>query len=437
MSGKSFVGIVLSGLLVGSLLPISEARAKPAQAKQSCVQCHEKITPGLVGQWRDSEHAEYEVQCLSCHAAQQADVDGFEHYGERIATIVSPKDCGLCHEKQTQEFAASHHAKAAEFIGSLDNFLGVAVEGAPAAVLGCQQCHGSVVELGKDGKVTPTSWPNTGIGRVNPDGSKGACTACHARHGFSAAQARRPENCGKCHMGPDHPQIEIYQESKHGILYEAHKQDLRIDQEKWVLGQDYTAAPTCASCHMSATPNQPVTHDAGARISWTLRPVISKKLPEWEKKKASMKDVCQQCHAVGFVDNFYTQFNEAVELYNNKFAAPAKAVMDELYAEKLLTPTPFDEKIEWTFFELWHHEGRRARHGAAMMGPDFVQWHGFYELAKHFYTKFLPQAEKLKPRISERCLAGELHKWQKGLSKEEMKSLLDFYKERYGEERRH
>ena len=138
------------------------------------------------------------------------------------------------------------------------------------------------------------------------------------------------------------------------------------------------------------------------------------------KEKGSNEDVYTQCHAAGFVDNFYSQFDKAVELYNNKFASPAKAVMAELYAENLLTKTPFDEDIEWTFFELWQHQGRRARHGAAMMGPDFVQWHGFYDLAKHFYTKFLPQAKKRKPGITKKSLASDYHKWRKGLNKDEM-----------------
>ncbi len=31
---------------------------------------------------------------------------------------------------------------------------------------------------------------------------------------------------------------------------------------------------------------------------------------------------------------------------------------------------------------LSHHEGRRARFGAAMMAPDYAWWHGFYELKK-------------------------------------------------------
>jgi hypothetical protein len=33
--------------------------------------------------------------------------------------------------------------------------------------------------------------------------------------------------------------------------------------------------------------------------------------------------------------------------------------------------------------------------GAAMMGPDFAQWHGFYELAKH-RLKLLKAIEKIK-----------------------------------------
>jgi hypothetical protein len=416
------VGLVVPGSVGGKTIET-----------KSCIKCHDKVTPGLVSQWRASKHNQSEISCIDCHQADESEPDAFKHYGEIIATIVSPKDCAQCHESQEKEFSASHHAKAAQFVGSLDNFLGVAVEGAPAAVLGCQQCHGSTVKVLEKGKLDPTTWPNTGMGRINPDGSRGSCTACHTRHNFSRAQARQPENCGKCHMGPDHPQIEIYKESKHGILFAANKNRMNLESKDWVVGRDYDAAPTCATCHMSATPTQSTTHDVGARISWTLRPVVSKKLPEWQTRRKAMKDVCVQCHSKGYADNFYKQFDAAVELYNNKFAIPAKAIMDELYQENLLTRVPFDEKIEWTFFELWHHEGRRARHGASMMGPDYTQWHGFYEVAKHFYTKFLPEAEELKKGISAKALANKYHEWRKGLSKEEMEKLLRFYKERYGQ----
>ncbi len=67
--------------------------------------------------------------------------------------------------------------------------------------------------------------------------------------------------------------------------------------------------------------------------------------------------------------------------------------MTKIRNNKLLkNPASFSNNIEWTFWELWHHEGRSARHGAAMMGPDYTWWHGIYEVAKNFYFKFIPEA---------------------------------------------
>jgi hypothetical protein len=186
---------------------------------------------------------------------------------------------------------------------------------------------------------------------------------------------------------------------------------------------------------MSATPNQPTTHEVGARISWTLRPVISTKLADWEKKRAAMQDVCMQCHAKSYTENFYKQFDAVVGLYNNKFALPAKTIMDRLTAEKKLSATPFDTPIKWTYYELWHHEGRRARHGASMSGPDYAWWHGIYEVAKVFYTEFLPEARALDPAVVAEVV-GPMpeHDWfTKGMKPEQMKEILDFYKGRYGQ----
>jgi hypothetical protein len=30
-----------------------------------------------------------------------------------------------------------------------------------------------------------------------------------------------------------------------------------------------------------------------------------------------------------------------------------------------------------------------------MMGPDYTHWHGTYEVAKHFYSKMVPELEEL------------------------------------------
>ena len=417
---------------------------------KGCVKCHTEKTPVIAAQWSDSKHGRMGVGCLECHAALENDKDSFMHEGKRIATIVTPNDCAKCHSAITQEFMASHHAKAGDILGSLDNVLGEIIEGVPAAANGCQQCHGSKVAFLRDNKgkiihsddgiprFDPTTWPNTGMGRLNLDGSKGSCSACHSRHTFSKKMARQPEVCGKCHMGPDHPQIEIFNESKHGIAFHSQKDEMNLDFEKWVVGEDYSAAPTCATCHMSATKNQPITHDVGKRIAWTLRPVISTKLENADKRRENMKDVCFACHSPAFTRSFFVQYESAIELWNEKFAKPSQSIMAALQKEGKLTPDQFDDKLEWVYFELWHHEGRRARMGASMMGPDYTQWHGFYEVAKHFYTEFLPQAEELAKGtpaedVIKKVKQSKPHKWLQGLPKEERDKIKNFYKKRYGQ----
>ncbi|MCB9832642.1 MAG: hydroxylamine oxidoreductase [Planctomycetes bacterium] len=415
-----------------------------------------------------------------CHKANEGEPDAFMHEGALIATIVTPLDCSRCHPEVYEEFEVSHHAKGGNILASLDNFLAEIVEGhregpkdAPvfafnphgptpgradvasangksSAIMGCLQCHGSKVALastdggvvtvddlkpGKDGLPTDkaalariakdengkprfdfSTWPNTGIGRLNLDGSRGSCSACHSRHDFSPRRARQPENCGKCHLGPDHPQKEIYEESKHGVAFRDKKDAMNLDAADWVLGKDYSAAPTCATCHMSGHSKNDgkITHDPGKRISWTNRPPISlvmdtdadnKVVTEtdpakraalvsdsWQKKRDRMKDVCSHCHTPDYVNSFYKQYDDFVVLYNEKFAKPGKDIMGALGKQGLVSKVQFDEKIEWTWFYLWHHEGRRARHGASMMAPDYAHWHGMFEVAERFYMDLIPEA---------------------------------------------
>jgi len=441
-----------------------------SQTTQECIGCHMETDVGIYQQWGDSKHYRAKVGCFECHEAQKGDKDAFEHEGALISIIVSPKDCARCHEKEVDEFVNSHHAKAGRIMGSLDNILAEVVEGnkgmktegfpdgiSAAAVNGCWQCHGSVVKVNKGGKLDPATWPNSGMGRVNPDGSEGSCSACHQRHDFSVAQARQPENCGKCHMGPDHPQIEIFKESKHGINYYANKDKMNLDSPKWIVGEDYFAAPTCATCHMSATADMPVTHNVGLRIKWNNRPPISKLAHETDKKwglksaaitgdmrKENMVKVCASCHNDNFIEAFYIQYEAQLELYTEKWAKPGgmlykkateviKAVKGDEYAK-------FAQKIDYTWFELWHHEGRRVRHAASMQAPDYTQWHGNYDLARNWYGEYVPELQEViemgKHKGGKAAkLAGELdemltkvmnddnHKWSIG--KEDPKAKAD------------
>lgn len=230
---------------------------------------------------------------------------------------------------------------------------------------------------------------------------------------------------------------------------------------------------------MGATQNQANTHDVGERISYTLRPPISEKqnlvrlsngneedvavskpMPNvgddfmgakvseiitWEKRRKNMKDVCLACHAGRTVDNHYQQFDEFVDLYNDKFARPISAVMKELYDKGYLTAAPFDEQIEWTWYEIWHHEGRRGRHGASMNGPDYTWWHGLYEVAQHTYFKWIPELkEVVRKKDGNEDFANALlekyfkpvpgHDWYfNGISKDTLDNVRKFYSERYGQ----
>jgi hypothetical protein len=42
----------------------------------------------------------------------------------------------------------------------------------------------------------------------------------------------------------------------------------------------------------------------------------------------------------------------------------------------------YDEVPEEVSYQVWHHEGRRYRHGALMMDADYTQWHGIWDLQK-------------------------------------------------------
>ena len=443
---------------------------------RDCVDCHRVKSPGIVGQWEISKHAESGIGCLQCHSAESGDLDAYDHEGALIATIVTPGDCSKCHEKEASEFQASHHATAAQILGSLDNVLAEVVEGyvkfdpqgnkvtsSAAANSGCLQCHGSEIKVLADGKLDPDTWPNTGIGRINPDGTRGSCSACHLRHNFSQAQSRMPENCGRCHLGPDHPQKEIYDESKHGIAFVANRSRYEpvMKEKEWIPGKQFEQGPTCSVCHMGATEHLPMTHDVGERISWTLRPAISEKVDAaaiksgksvkpWEQRRSDMQDVCSSCHGPEWIGNWYNQYDNAVTLYNEKFGIPSTELYKMARSSGLLTEIEFDEEIEFTYFLLWHHEGRRARHGAAMMGPDYTQWHGFFEIAERFYVEFVPQlkelirhgrasgkavqASQLEAKMNE-ILNSDMHKWSIGkLSAGELevrKQASEEFKKRY------
>ncbi len=77
-----------------------------------------------------------------------------------------------------------------------------------------------------------------------------------------------------------------------------------------------------------------------------------------------MKNICSACHGNSWNNDFYDGFDKAVQEYSEVYFKPAKAKLDELYEKGLLDKTKFfDEHLEVEYYELWRHEGRRARMG--------------------------------------------------------------------------
>ncbi|HEX04338.1 MAG TPA: hypothetical protein ENH10_04160, partial [Bacteroidetes bacterium] len=123
--GEGTLMKTLQVLLVVTLFVVmaaSPAFAVTEQVKGKCMTCHKEITAGLYYQWRDSEHALNNVTCYDCHGAKRSEVDAFMHEGAYIATMVTPKDCGACHQKESDEFQPSHHAKAGQILDSNDAY---------------------------------------------------------------------------------------------------------------------------------------------------------------------------------------------------------------------------------------------------------------------------------------------------------------------------
>ena len=131
LKGKQMVIAAMAAVFLLSLLLVQwlevarraeEAGLRPSHvsvpaASKQCVACHRQVNPGIVGHWERSTHAEKGVACVDCHRAEAGDVDGYDHYGYRIATIVTPRDCSACHQVESAQFASSHHAAAGSWPG--------------------------------------------------------------------------------------------------------------------------------------------------------------------------------------------------------------------------------------------------------------------------------------------------------------------------------
>jgi hydroxylamine dehydrogenase len=390
--------LILAAYLVNSRRPrvvVEQPSAALVRASGKCAECHRNSQYSIVHEFEMSAHAQKGVNCLDCHQVAQGQ-KGTNHNGFVINTAVTPANCRTCHDAIYQQFLRSRHAAAswAAVVGEKDftaeqlayaeqhqpgsvkrspNPL-TSLEGPAATKSGCASCHS--------------------VGKPNEDGTIGNCTACHTRHTSSIEFARLPSTCGQCHLGPDHSQMEIYTESKHGLMFAAQRHLLNLSAKPENLTTKDMFVPTCATCHMSGINGRGVTHDPSERLSYYLFAEVTKPRPNAAQAQAKMKDICLQCHMPPLVDRVYKDA-EAVVASTNEKVLTGKAVMDGLRQDGVLTNTVFNQPVDFKYFDLWHYYGRTSKHGAFMGGADFIQWHGNYPILQHL-VEIRSEAEELR-----------------------------------------
>ena len=378
--------LILAAFLLNRARPKIETeqpRSELVRASGKCAECHARTQYSIVHEYEMSKHALKGVNCLECHQPATGQ-EKKEHHGFTIsAGRLTAGNCRSCHEQIYQQFLHSRHAATSwaaiygekgltpEQVNFSETYQPggtkrpphpfVQLEGASAMTSGCEQCHS--------------------IGKPNPDGTIGTCTSCHTRHTSSVAIARQPRTCGQCHLGPDHSQIEIYEESKHGVMFNAQEKLLNLDADPKKLTTRDMFVPTCATCHMSGINGIGITHDPSERLSYYLANALSEKRPNFAQAQAKMQQVCSQCHTPEVIKRVYTQAEQVVANTNQK-VSEAKTLVDGLRTEGLLTGPPFSNPMDFTYFDLWHYDGRTSKHAAFMGGADFVQWHGNYPMLR-------------------------------------------------------
>ena len=349
--------------------------------EKSCEGCHQKIDPGMYKQWAESVHFRTNVGCADCHGTDHEAV--FSAKGK-----VSAGTCGKCHEREVADFAESGHATAEDDVVVNARFL---LQSPAIQQEGCLVCHS--------------------IGARFEDGSVGACNKCHPGHDFSSAMARQPEACEVCHIGPDHPQVEAYRTSVHGILYFSHR-----DPER---------APTCVTCHMPKGAHgkqhnltlgeiaSGAVPDDGLPPSIPMRLMGREQITENRKR---MLSACGPCHSQRFARESLERADE-IKLEADALVAEGRAILEGLEQDGLLAPMPEDRpahpiaghamvlggqqtyentsSIEQAFFRLYKFYHAKTYKSAYHHSPDYLHWKGLVFM-KMELDKIRDEARKLR-----------------------------------------
>jgi len=467
-------------------------KAPLSEQTKACVGCHKVYTPGIVDDWLSGRHAGTTpadalklsplerrisadtvaqwlkgnaVGCYECHSLNPDNhKDNFQHMGYDINIVVSPDDCKSCHPVEARQYSKSKKAYAVRNL--LENPVYEKLVFASAGMKKmengeitshtpsentlhetCLGCHGTKVQLkgmkeiyigSKTGTIKVpdlANWPNQGVGRVNPDGSIGSCTACHTRHSFSIEVARKPYTCAQCHLEPDVPAWNVYKKSKHGNIFSSRYHEWNFTAVPWTIGRDFKT-PTCAACHNSLTVAHDGTviaersHDFGSRLwvrifgliyshpqpksgdTTVIRNTAGLPLPvtftgtlasdylitatEQDERLDIMKGICESCHSTSWVKGHFEKLANTIH-ETDQMVGTATKLMSDIWETGLEDDTnPFNESLEKIWVRQWLFYANSIRYTSAMTGsPDYATFkNGWWKLNENI--RFMKDWTELK-----------------------------------------
>jgi hydroxylamine dehydrogenase len=390
-----------SAFLVGLVL----ALAAPAVADE-CVDCHARVSPGVVADWKLSKHYPENADCATCH--------GREHHSAADAAkakLPTPETCGECHAERVSQFKASKHAKAWIAMNAMPSIHAQPVY-MTEGMKGCGGCH--KLGLKSEADMKAVNAQGRGFGNAS-------CDACHTRHTFSVKEARQPQACMTCHMGFDHPQWEMYSTSKHGA---------RSSLKQMGILPETASAPTCQTCHMPngdhavntawgflavrlPMPEDPqwaadratilqglgVLDPAGkptARLEVVKAGDVARlDQASWQASRDKMIGACSQCHSGTFAREQLSRGDNMIRSADHLMADAIRTVAS-LYQDGVLpkpaayasafpdlltfhdAPTVIEQKL----FVMFLEHRMRTFQGTFHASPDYALWYGWSEMQR-------------------------------------------------------
>lgn len=392
-----------------------------AASAEECVDCHQKVTPNAVADWKLSKHAESGVTCDACHGEGHSTAEDVAE-----VTLPTPQVCAQCHEEQVTQFSRGKHA-----LGWASYRAMPTTHQLPMAMnqggKGCGGCH--KIGLKSDEEIAALKADGYGYGVAS-------CDSCHTRHTFSAKEASQPQACQTCHMGFDHPQWEMYSSSKHGVRY--------LLKQNGTLPES-TPAPTCQTCHMPKgnhevrtpwgflavrlpLPEDPqwkadqvtilqalgVLDPAGnptARLEVVKKADVARLDQEsFDRERAKLLAVCSDCHSESFARQQFAAGDDMIREADHLLAEAIRVIaalyqdgiipQPEGYAHAfpdLLTFHHAPREIEQRLFEMHLKHRMRTFQGAFHANPDYTNWYGWSEMVRDL-TAIREAAQELREK---------------------------------------